>query len=67
MGWTRAFWGAFSETNQVDAYLPPHRKSACRPIAPQSNDIMPANSATNFAKDGFSIRFTRDAAKALQL
>jgi len=28
---------------------------------------MPANSAANFAKEGFSIRFTRDAAKASQL
>jgi hypothetical protein len=28
---------------------------------------MPANSASNFAKEEFSIRFTRDAAKASEL
>jgi hypothetical protein len=33
----------------------------------QSNDIMPANSAADFATERFSIRFTRDAAKASQL
>jgi hypothetical protein len=33
----------------------------------QSNDIMPANSAAKLAKERFSIRFTRDAAKASEL